>query len=164
MAQKETEAVAGYWSEIGIDATISPMDFGAYWLKVFELTNVGECYSFRLTYAGANPYSYLMMCIVSDNLWGGRVQVPEMEEISPLAEEALAELDLEVRDGMYRNIAQKVYENYIAVPLMQVPFIIAKNKNTVGDWPPNTGSYYYNFEYIRHAQPLNTFRLFDLVD
>lgn len=163
MAQKEAEAVAGYWAEIGIEASINPLDFGAYWPKVEAIENVGECYTFRLAYAGTNPYSYLMMCIISDNLWGGRFQVPEMEEITPLAEEALAELDLEVRDGMYRNIAQKAYDNYIAVPLIQVPFIVVKNK-TVGDWPPNTSSYYYNFEYIRHAEPLNTFRLFEIWD
>jgi peptide/nickel transport system substrate-binding protein len=163
MAQKEAEAVAGYWADIGIDADISPLDFGAYWPKVEAAENVGECYTFRLAYAGTNPYSYLLMCVVSDNLWGGRFQVPEMEEITPLAEAALAELDLEVRDGMYRNIAQQVYDNYVAVPLIQVPFIVVKNK-TVGDWPPNSSSYYYNFEYIQHAEPLNTFRLFEIWD
>jgi peptide/nickel transport system substrate-binding protein len=161
MVAKEAEAVVGYWADIGITVDINPLDFPAYYSSVEAIRNVGECFTFRLTYAGANPYSYLQMLLVDDNVWGTRWQCPEIETLWPMGKAALAELDLEKRDAMYREIAQVEYDSWIGIPLMQVPYIIAKSKD-IGDWPPNSGSYYYNFEYIRHAQPLNTFRLFEI--
>ncbi|MFC2004465.1 hypothetical protein ACFLUK_02870 [Chloroflexota bacterium] len=53
-------------------------------------------------------------------------------------------------------------DNYIAIPLLQDARIMVSNSQKVGEWPPDWGTYYYNFEYIRHAEPLDTWRLFDL--
>jgi peptide/nickel transport system substrate-binding protein len=162
MIAKEAEAVVGYWAEIGIDAEIAPIDFGAYWSSVAEIRTAGECYTYRMTYGETT--TYLGQLNPMDVQLGPVWQVPEIDTLAPMGIAALAELDLDKRDEMIREITEVSRDSWLGIPLMRTPFLIAKNNTKVGDWTPNSSSYYFNFEYIRHAEPLNTFRLFEVED
>ncbi len=163
MIAKEAEAVAGYWADIGITVDISPIDFPAYWPATITIETAGECYTHRIIWEGSNPYSSLQLVDMYAE-WGYLFQCPEIEILTPLAQAAFAEKDLEKRTEMYKEIVKVIHDNYVDIPLMHVPYMIAKNKHTVGEWVPNSSSYYFNFEYIRHVEPLNTFRLFEIWD
>jgi peptide/nickel transport system substrate-binding protein len=158
---QEAVAVVGYWSEVGIHADISPIDFLAYNPKILSIENAGDCVTYRQIYMGPNAFLYLRQFVIEDPI-GNKYQCEAADVISPMAEAALAEMDLVKRDAMYKEIAQLARDSFNSIPLFQVPTMIAKNKTKVGDWPGNIKSYYFNFEYIRHAEPLNTFRLFEL--
>ena len=81
-----------------------------------------------------------------------------------LAEQIPLVLDLEERDAMYREMSRLNRELHESVPLFYMPFLMAINNDTVSPvgWTRSTNTYFYNFEYVRHAEPLNTFRLFEL--
>jgi ABC-type transport system substrate-binding protein len=164
MVAKEAEAVAGYWDDIGITVDIAPIDFPSYNEYSSINQNAGDCYTYRYVHGGYNPYTMLMQLNQADDHWGTRMQCEVSDILSPLAQAALAEFDLDKRYEMYKEIAQVEYDGWTAIPLIKVPYIMAKIKDKVGDWPPNTTSYYFNFEYVRHAQALNTFRLFELTE
>jgi peptide/nickel transport system substrate-binding protein len=159
---KEAEAVAGFWAEIGITVDIATIEYPTYKPKTTVIENVGECYTYRQTYEGMNPFMYLTQLDYDDANWGIRFQCEALDILTPMARAALAETDLEKRDALYREIAQIERDNWLGIPLMNAPYIVAKNPDTVGDWPPDCSSYYYALEYVRHAEPLNTFRLFDV--
>jgi peptide/nickel transport system substrate-binding protein len=161
MVAKEAEAVAGYWADIGITVDIAPIDFPSYNEYSSVNQNAGDCYTYRYVHGGYNPYTMLMQLNQADDHWGTRMQCEVSDIMSPMAQAALAEFDLEVRHEMYKDIAQVEYDGWTAIPLIKVPFLVAKS-DAVGEWPPNTSSYYLNFEYVRQAQPLNTYRLFSL--
>jgi len=161
MISKEAEAVAGYWADIGITVDIAPIDFPSYNERSSRNQNAGECYTYRYVHGGYNPYTMLMQLNQADDHWGTRMQCEVSDVLSPMAVTALAEFDLEKRYEMYKEIAQVEYDGWTAIPLIKVPYLVAKS-DKVGEWPPNTSSYYLNFEYVRHAQPLNTYHLFEL--
>jgi len=50
MLPKESEAVAGFWEDIGIKVDIRILDFPSYWPKVGKSENAGEVYDFRFVY------------------------------------------------------------------------------------------------------------------
>ncbi len=161
MIAKEAEAAVGYWDDIGIKAEINPLDFGAYYSRTHNIETAGECFTYRNLWGGANPYTQLLTLDKTAG-WGFMYQCEEADIWTPMCQEALAEFDLEKRSEMYKEICQFVVDSYTTIPLLQVPYLVVKNNKTVGEWTPNSSSYYYNFEYIRHPEPLNTFRLFDL--
>jgi ABC-type transport system substrate-binding protein len=127
---KELKAVAGYWADIGITCDIVPIDFPTYNEKVVALENAGECYTYRLTYISSNPIQYLMQLNDEDSHWGTKFQCESSDILTPMAQGALAEVDLAKRDKMYREIGQVEYENWIAIPLIQLPYYVARNNYT----------------------------------
>jgi len=158
------EAVVGYWADVGIIAKINPIDFPSYNERSSINKNAGECYTYRYLFGGVNPYTMLMQLDISDTHWGTRLQNEAADIQSPIAQAALKELDLTKRAALYKQLVQIQYDNWEAIPLLEVPYLMAKNKAKVGEWPPDSSSYYWNFPYVRHAKPLNTFRLFTPID
>jgi ABC-type transport system substrate-binding protein len=126
------------------------------------IETAGECYTYRMTFGEST--TYLPQLDPDDVQMGLNWQCEEIDVLTPMAKAALAELDLDKRAEMIREIAEVSRDSWLGIPLMRTPFLMAKNNTKVGDWTPNSSSYYYNFEYIRHAEPLNTFRLFEVED
>jgi peptide/nickel transport system substrate-binding protein len=160
MISKETEAVASYWEAIGIHTQIVPIDFMSYNTSNGLVgKTVGDCFSYRLTFS-ANPWARMRNYLPNQS---SPPLVPE-PALRSLAEKLLAEPDLAKRDPIYREFAKLNYDEYTVVPLFYVPFIMASSKKTVSPqgWTRNTNTYYFNYEYVRHANPLNTYRLFEL--
>jgi peptide/nickel transport system substrate-binding protein len=162
MISKEAEAVVGYWAEVGIKANIQVIEFPAYSERSQINETKGECYTYRYVYGGTNPYTMLLQLDKTDNRWGTRVQCEAIETLTPMAKNAIAEFDLEKRTELYKELAQAESESWLNIPLILVPYLMAKDNAKIGDWPPATDSYYWNFAYVRHAEPLNTFRLFEV--
>ncbi|MFC1933661.1 ABC transporter substrate-binding protein, partial [Chloroflexota bacterium] len=154
MLPKSAEAVAGYWEEIGLTVNIIPMDWMAYNEKFKQIETAGDCYASRLLYL-ANTAVYDQYYRVN-----GRYNIFQAPELDILFDKLLAEPDLEKRNPIWGEINRYLRGNYVAVGLFIEPTIFASNSQKVGEWPENWTGYYHNFEYIRHAKPLNTWRLF----
>jgi len=161
MIAKETETVASYWEAINIHSEIVAMDFGTYSSTYNVPAKMkGDWFSYRLTFS-ANPWARVRNYLPDQT---SPPLVPE-PELRALAQKLLAEPDLSKRVPIYKEFAKLNHDLYTVVPLFYVPFLMASNKDTVGStagWTRNTDTYYFAYEYVQHAKPLNTFRLFDL--
>ncbi|MFC2004448.1 ABC transporter substrate-binding protein [Chloroflexota bacterium] len=156
-APKVGEAVAGYWEEIGLTVKIVPMEFPVWYPTAKELENAGNIWSIK--YNRTADYATKISRITPN----GPMAIWQDAELTRLGEKLWAEIDLEKRNPIWREMAKHFYDSYTTIPLFFVPVIVASNSQKVGEWPPSwTCGFYYNFEYARHAEPLNTWRLFDL--
>ncbi len=64
------------------------------------------------------------------------------------------------RNELWKQVAKYMRDNDINVPLVEAFTGWAYKGEKVGEWPKNAGDTPKNFQYIRHPQPLNTWRLF----
>ena len=61
------------------------------------------------------------------------------------------------------NILLKYWhDNYVVGPLFRFPYKYAWNPDKVAPFPHPSNNCPYYLDYVRHAEPLNTFRLFDV--
>jgi peptide/nickel transport system substrate-binding protein len=156
MIAKEYEAVAGYWEQVGIHATLKPIDFMAFYPTMLAWDTKGLLFTYRLLYQADNYniiYSFL-----PDSAAAPPIDcTPESRD---LVKKILAEPNLAARDPLYKQLMKLDHDNYTTVPLLVINPLIAYNPEKVGSWLRSSSSYYLNEEYIPHATPLNTFKLF----
>ncbi len=67
---------------------------------------------------------------------------------------------IEEREAMAEELNQYYYENYFPIPVIMAGYCYAWNPDKVSPWPHPVSSKPGYFEYIRHAQPRNTYSLF----
>ena len=67
------------------------------------------------------------------------------------------------RQAYVDKLNQYYYDNSGPIPILRAGFCFAWNSDKIQAWPHSALSTPYNIEYIRHAQPLNTFRLFTIM-
>jgi len=68
---------------------------------------------------------------------------------------------LEERNACMDKLNQYYYENVGPVPVVRIGRCFAWNPDKILPWPHHESANPLYCEYVRHAQPLNTFRLFD---
>ncbi|MFC1928697.1 ABC transporter substrate-binding protein [Chloroflexota bacterium] len=157
MFPKEQEAIAGYWENIGIHVNIIPMEFGVWYPQLKNAEDAGTIWSMRFSYTP--DYTGKVERFTPNGAYG----MYQREEIADMSKKIVAELDMKKKDALWREMAKYMHDEYIAIPLLNVALLIATDNQKIGDWPPSyTSGFYFNFEYARHAKPLNTWRLFDL--
>ncbi|MFC1934474.1 ABC transporter substrate-binding protein [Chloroflexota bacterium] len=154
MGPKEVEAVAGYWENLGLTVKLIPVELPVWWPDLKESKTAGTISSMRFTYKTNFAFEATL------NTTRGPQIVYQDAELLRLCDKLLAEPDLTKRDSTWREIAKYEHDNYTTVPLLRIARVVVSNSQKVGEWPPNSSTYYYNFEYARHAEPLNTWRLF----
>ncbi|MFC1929105.1 ABC transporter substrate-binding protein [Chloroflexota bacterium] len=154
MLQRETEAAAGYWEQIGLRPKIIPREFPSWFPTLKALENAGTLTTMRYTYTPEPLVNW--KCHLPNGTWA----VYQDEELVKINERLTATLEMEKRQAIWREIGQHLHDSYATVGLFAVPQIIVSNSQKVGDWPTNWSTNYFNFEYVRHAESLNTFRLF----
>ncbi|MFC1934372.1 ABC transporter substrate-binding protein, partial [Chloroflexota bacterium] len=153
----EVEAAAGYWEEIGIRVKIIPIEWPAW---VPPTVMKGEDVGTVTTYVYGNLNLAEWFTRLAYFKPDGRWSFYQDAETWRLADKISAEVDLEKQEPIYKELSKHLRDNYCFVPFFVGAKIVVSNSQKVGEWPPNWGTYYFNFEYIRHAQPLNTWRLF----
>jgi len=147
-------AVAGYWEAIGIKAEIIPSDYATW-----RTTNkTGKTAGYIWTNSMGNAVE-----------WPGRLATYELpnastpfwqsEETKAAIEKIQKELNPKKRDADVRELAQLYRSLYSHVPIVYAPRLHGANQK-VGEWPPGRQDYFRNIAFVRHAKPLNTYRLF----
>ncbi len=64
------------------------------------------------------------------------------------------------RAAFLNDVRDYHYNEKITIPLVLAMPVWAWRNKTVGDWPENPIDKNANFEYARHAKPVNTWRLY----
>ncbi|MFC2004290.1 ABC transporter substrate-binding protein, partial [Chloroflexota bacterium] len=152
MLPKCGEAAAGYWENIGIKVKILSIDFPAWFPSMKKGETAGSIWIMGFSY-GEDKIDLFM----PDR---GSWEVYLDDELTSLGSKVLDEPSLAKRHEIYGDIARHHRNNYTNVPFFVEPLLYASNSQKVGEWPPWNTTFYHSFEYIRHAKPLNTWRLF----
>jgi len=154
----ECAAYVGYWSKIGINVKIVPRDYGQYHLEIMQNKTKGVLWTLRLGMKW-DPAEHAGLSNVTAT-WPGYWHADD--SLVPYAQAILAEQDMSKRTALWAAFTKKAAENFTNIPMCTYPRFVVVDKAKVGDWPTNFAEFYYNFEYIRHATPLKTFRLYEL--
>ena len=154
---KLAEAVAGYWEEIGLKPEIVIVDKAVVNTEyIYPQKTAGYVYpaanSFRTDYSTN---------MVSRFTYNGKNSYYQDPEIQALFDKLVPETDWVKRNELWGEIAKYLHDNYITVPIGDIGATWAFSSK-IEKMSPMLSNELGNFEYLRHAQPLNTFRLFDL--
>ncbi|MFC1986838.1 ABC transporter substrate-binding protein, partial [Chloroflexota bacterium] len=156
LSSKMGEAAAGYWEEVGLSVNVIAMEVLHFWIgnvKTFE--HAGALYGMRHTYI-REPLKY-----VPNYTYRASTSYYQDDTSDRLGEALMAEMDFEKRLPLWKEFGQYIYDMDATVPFVKLSRTIVSDSKKVGDWPEDWSTFYYNLEYVRHAEPLNTFRLFD---
>ncbi|MFC1990080.1 ABC transporter substrate-binding protein [Chloroflexota bacterium] len=148
-------AVAGYWAKIGLDASITMSDLPAYRPKAAAGETAGEMYFARTSWR--SDFSIHLA-----RYWtpGGVYPYWLDSDFIPLANQILKETDWSKRVAGWDEALKRMHEEVHLVPIVRIPNNYAYNGEKMRDWPHGGMPYPQYWQYIRHAEPLNTFRLF----
>ena len=91
---------------------------------------------------------------------GGPVILYEDEGAYAIWKEGSTKINIDERDAYVEKLQQYFYENYGPIPIVRAGYCFAWNSAKISEFPHSTTSSPYFLEYVRHAQPINTFRLF----
>ena len=149
------EALISYWQQIGLEGEIVASDFSAYANSArHPLRSAGEISIFRLTEAAD------MLGRASIFLMPQGPAVIFMDEGShAIWEEGSAKMAPEERMAYAEKLNQYYHENYGPIPVVRAGFCYAWT-DKISEFPHGGMISPYYLEYVRHAEPLNTFRLF----
>jgi ABC-type transport system substrate-binding protein len=152
------EALAGYWQQIGLKPEISIINYATYYSK-----NSVPCKT-------AGDISIISMGVTAEMLtkaenffFPNATDVVFQDEGSYTIYKDNPKATMEERLALVDKLNQYYFNNVGPLPVVKVGFCYAWNSEKILPWPhyDSTAPEYY--EYVRHVQPLNTFRLFDPV-
>ena len=151
-----TLAVAGFWEAIGLNPTISTHNITAVYGDIFQRKTTGICFGMSVWNRGA-PYgrNYPVWAHSKST----KLPLYENTQTDAMIEGFLTSSKAEEKDDYAEQITLYHYDEFAYVPLVATDVTWAKG-DKVGNWEPAT-SLYLNLEYMTHAEPLGTFRLFD---
>jgi peptide/nickel transport system substrate-binding protein len=151
------EAVAGYWEAIGLSPKIEKGEM----VGCMKLQTSGKTLGYVYPFTGGWQQDYTRR-MTTFHCLNGPLTFYQDEELIRLIERILPESDYEKRTAMWREVAEYMHDNYVSVHICVARPAWAYNtkKIDVESWPKNPMEIAHMFEYIRHAEPLNTPRLF----
>jgi peptide/nickel transport system substrate-binding protein len=151
------EIIAGYFEAIGLRPKILPMDKPEIRRLGRVGKHVGNVYGWKSspmdTYAGKFEDRF------KPGSSGTHFQSPE---VGALIDAYEGEVDPKRRAANLRKLRDYHYKNWVTLPVMLAGSVWGYNNEVVGDWPLQMVDKDHNIDYIRHAKPLNTWRLFEL--
>jgi peptide/nickel transport system substrate-binding protein len=150
------EAVASYWQQIGLDPKITAIDQPTFNSK------------YIYTGKSAGTLSVGVLSLVADQMSKAELYLlPNV--VSPFFEDAGSyaiykamspNATFEERSAAVDKLNQYYYETNGPIPIVLSGYNYAWNPDKVAPFPHPVSSHPSYFEYVRHAKPLNTFRLF----
>jgi ABC-type transport system substrate-binding protein len=149
------EALAGYWQQIGLDPKITVIDYNTYSAQRREFKTAGDIALFK--YATTSDMLDKANLVMTADC---PVPLFQDEESYATWKEGNAKVDTNERLTYVDKLNQYFYENYGPIPVINIGSTWAWNSDRVSPWPHSATASPTYFEYVRHAQPLNTFRLF----
>jgi peptide/nickel transport system substrate-binding protein len=149
------EALAAYWQQIGLDPKITVIDYDTYNSKNFMTAKTaGNISLWR------NGVSGDMLTKAESILFPNGMQVGFQDEGSYAIYKDNPKATVEERSAIVDKLNQYYYDNVGPIPVVRAGYCFAWNPDKILPWPHADGSQPTFYEYVRHAQPLNTFRLF----
>jgi peptide/nickel transport system substrate-binding protein len=149
------EIAAAYFEQIGLKVNFKQMDKPVIRKKVRAGEAVNHVYVFKMshkdTYVGRFEDKFGI---------GGSAPWFHSDELTDLLRKLNAERDLVKRDALMGAVRDYLYNEVATIPLVHAFPVWATRDEVVGEWPPVTHEKAQHWEYIRHAKPLNTWRLF----
>jgi peptide/nickel transport system substrate-binding protein len=149
------EALCGYWQQIGLDPKISAIEYSAFKASQQQAKTAGGVSILRIS-PGADLLDRAALFIMP----GGMAAGYEDEGSYAIFKEGSAKVNAEERAAYVEKLNQYYYENYGPIPVIYNSSTWAWNSDKISPFPHNATLYPLYLEYVRHAQPLNTFRLF----
>jgi peptide/nickel transport system substrate-binding protein len=150
------EAVAAYFEAIGLKVKIVPLEKAEIRRINRAYKDAGMIYpwreSFKVSWAGRHLTKFVP---------GGEPVLFSSDEITDLVNKYEVETDPEKRVARLKAISDYRYKHKVTIPIVNIPRVYAFRNKVVGEWPQtvSTGKNHM-ISYIRHAKPLNTWRLF----
>jgi ABC-type transport system substrate-binding protein len=149
------EALAGYWQQIGLDPKIEVIDYNTYYSRnIIKCITAGNVW---ITPIGAIADQ---MSKVEFYLMPNVVQVMYEDEGSYAIYKNNPNGTFKERVALVDKLNQYYYENIGPIPVVRSAHGYAWNSDKILPFPHVDGIRPLYLEYVRHAQPLNTFRLF----
>ena len=149
------EVVASYWEDIGLDPEIVIGDFSSYGnQKRHPLQTAGEVTAWRMMDA-ADQLTRANIFLMPE----APAQIFMDEGSVAIIKEGQTKMDPAERLAYVRKLNQYYYENYGPIPICRAALCYAWS-DKISAFPHGAVITPYYWEYVRHAEPLNTFRLF----
>lgn len=128
------EAVAGYWTEVGLEVNLEILEFGAYLDVLFDRENRADAIYVSSSNDILDPDRQLSTYYQA----GGVGSSNSNEELSALIDQGRSELDADARQGIYEEAVKIAYDNAYFV-------FIVNNEDIYGlsermDWTPRVDS------------------------
>lgn len=154
-APRVMEALAYYWQQIGLDPQLVAVEQTIY-ARDRSFAKTAGTLGAQTIAPGAD-----MLEKANTFLIPGSPAALFMDEGSwAIIKEGSAKITVEERAAYLDKLNQYLFDNVGPLPLVQVSYAFAWNAEKVSPFPHTAASAPYYVEYFRHAQPLNTFRLF----
>jgi peptide/nickel transport system substrate-binding protein len=150
------EALASFWQQIGLDPQIVVIDLATYNNKnVAPLKMAGEVSLYRIAPV-ADMLSRAELFLMPN------VTTPLFEDEGSYAiYNDAPKKTFEERWACVDKLNKYYFENVGPIPVVRAGYCFAWNPEKILPWPHHESPAPVYYEYIRHAQPLNTFRLFN---
>lgn len=154
------EAVAGYWEKIGLKPEIQRIDYAAFKPTNATVKTKGIVWNHRHPYK-VDEKRYLVQYMG----YNSTIPYYQSEDLIPLLDKFAGMTDMKKRKALYKEIAQYMRSNYVNIPIVAAGSVWGYNGEKVeGKWPMQATGKPRGFVFMRHAKPLNTWRLFDPSD
>jgi peptide/nickel transport system substrate-binding protein len=151
------EIVAAYFEAIGLKVKIKPMDKPQIRALNRSFKDVGMIYPWKDTVKDTYAGRY------KDRFAPGANTVYFLsDELTALINKYEPELDPEKRAAYLAQIRDYWVKEWATIPIIVAQEVWAFRNTVVGEWPRSSLDKRHYFSYIRHAKPLNTFRLFEM--
>ena len=128
------EAVAGYWTEAGLDVKLEILEFGAYLDVLFDRENRADAIYVSSSNDILDPDRQLSTYYQA----GGIGSSNSDAELSALIDQGRSELDAEARQGIYEQAVQIAYDNAYFVFLVNNEDIYGLSERM--QWTPRVDS------------------------
>lgn len=153
---KLAEIVANYWEKIGLKPSIVLGRYEDYRKMAEAGKDAQILWTGRQSYR--DEWSSKWRLDYAPN--GGLPKFQSPEAVAFL-KRLDSEMNYEKRKGIWKEIARYHRDAHTQIPLVIALSVWGLSKK-VGEWPQNLDLRPKNFVYIRQANPLNTWRLFNL--
>ena len=143
------EAVAAYWTDIGLAPKLVPVEFSAIRSSFLESSFEEPFTHLWFAVTGAPSDNVLRIGVVSRSNGGFYAAGADQTEIDRLYQAYKDAIDPTVRDDAARELNNYLYDNFSVMPIATTDQIWAIG-NRIGDWRPTNGSVAAsNFETLR---------------
>lgn len=137
-----TEAVAAYWSAIGVRAKVRLLDYPA-WNRLNNTHKSGPMTVMQYSNAIYDPITPISGTASKSGTWSDYYH-PEVEK---LIEQTYATPDAGERDKLFRQIAKLMRDDGHAVLISELFSVFAKDKDIT--WEPQRGYAFYDLRTVR---------------
>jgi ABC-type transport system substrate-binding protein len=155
-APRVVEALANYWQQIGLNPKITATDQTTFRKDRTYLKNVGQIGA-QTNGPGPDMLEKAALYLMPNS----QASIFMDEGSYAIYKEGNVKVDAGERGVYAEKLNQYYFENYGPIPVVKLSYCYAWNPDKIAPFPHTGGvPVPYYLEYVRHAQPLNTFRLF----